>query len=123
MRKIYSCLVLCTLSCSLMVGGSSKNSDSVSNNVSEKISSLNTTKLPEENGNVEYVVNEDGTYTCNGTIYKYKLVLNHKNKAATGVGTFVILTNDTTLTYKDIFHVMISSSPVDVSDFVLLGIH
>lgn len=122
MRKIYGYLVLCTLFCVLIVGCGSKNSDSVSNNVSEKVCSLNTSKLPEEKGDIEYVVNEDGTYTCNGSIYKYKLVLNHENKAATGVGTFVILTNDNSLTYKDIFHVLISSSPVDVSDFVLLGI-
>ena len=69
---------------------------------------------------VEYSENTDGTYTCRGKIYKYKVEVSGiegENEA-----TFIVLTNDKDIKFETISKSLISSMP-DTSEpqFVILG--
>ncbi len=114
-------LLLSTLLCCLVMGCGTKNSGPVSdNNPTETSSAISKS----ENMGVEYVMNGDGTYTCKGTIYKYKLELTGKGNGSTKMSSFIVLTNNKDLTFNQTFNSMISSkAELGSPYFVVLGMN
>lgn len=70
--------------------------------------------------NVEYTTNDDGTYTYKGDIYKYKSEVS--GIEGESPVTFVVLTNDTEISFKDISYSLKKAElSTGVLEFVLLG--
>lgn len=51
---------------------------------------------------VEYSENEDGTWTCNGRTYQYKIELTGREKNAARDGYYIVLTNNPAVTYDEV---------------------
>ena len=93
------------LKCVLIGSGCSKLSPE---NTEEDTSGVSEDLLPEPNWRT-YSRNADGTYTCQGSVYRYRLLLTgvYRNGA---VGSHkLILTNNKNLTYDAITEAMFSS--------------
>lgn len=64
----------------------------------------------------------DGQYVSNGKSYKYKLTLTGKDQTAVKESTFVVLTNDKNVTWKQVHWSLISSNSNDwLEDTVIIG--
>lgn len=75
-----------------------------------------------ENLEQSYTVNEDGTFTCEGIVYNYKLTLTGKEEGAVETSKYVVLTNNKNLSFDNVFRSLISSKlETGEPEFVLLG--
>ena len=75
-----------------------------------------------ENLEQSYTVNEDGTFTCEGIVYNYKLTLTGKEEGADETSKYVVLTNNKNLSFDNVFRSLISSKlETGEPEFVLLG--
>ena len=81
----------------------------------------NEIKSSYEKLDVEYTVNDDSTYTCRGNIYKYKMEISGMD--GDSQVTFVVLTNNADIKFKDVSNSLIKaeSSIGENPDFVILG--
>lgn len=93
------------------------------NQPDEELQNDNKETLPSEasDSTIKYTENKDGTYTCDGIVYKYKLVLSGTDTSSKKEATCIVLTNDETLTFEEVFKSLISSD-VEVGEprFVFL---
>lgn len=82
--------------------------------------SLNETQTDFEELDVDYIVNDNGTYTYKDINYNYKIeVLGVEGEKQV---TFVILTNDKTISFDDVTYSLKKSEvSIDVPQFVVLG--
>ncbi|MBD5521357.1 MAG: hypothetical protein HDR03_09095 [Lachnospiraceae bacterium] len=69
---------------------------------------------------VDYTINDDGTYTCDDNIYKYKLeVSGIEGKSQV---TFIVLTNDTETSFEDVsYSLKKAQMSTGIPEFVILG--
>ena len=72
--------------------------------------------------NTNYTQTDDGTWQCNGTIYKYYLELNGKWPETNKTGSAVILSNTKKVDFDDITNYLLSSQqdPLNSSDWILI---
>lgn len=83
-----------------------------------------TSENTTENMGVAYTVSSDGTYTCDGVVYQYKLELTGKDRTAVTEATYMVLTNNKDLTFNKVSDALISSTAkVGEPEFVVLGIN
>jgi len=69
---------------------------------------------------VDYTTNDDGTYTCRDNIYKYKIEVSSMEGEAQI--TFIVLTNDTEISFEDISYSLKSAKiSTEVPEFIILG--
>lgn len=75
----------------------------------------------------EYTENEDGTYTCRGGVYQYKIaVTGGRSRGAVEDSTFVVLTNDKDISFDTVFGGLISNecTPLkrgEYPEYIILG--
>lgn len=50
----------------------------------------------------EYFQNEDGTWSCKGAVYKYRITLSGRDRNAEADGRFVVLTDKPDITYEEV---------------------
>lgn len=75
-----------------------------------------------ENMGKVYTVNEDGTYTCEGKNYDFKIAVTGRDPSAVCDTRYIVLTDDKGITYEDIWWSMFGSSMDGVFSYtVLLG--
>ena len=104
MRRISKVFFLCILFCGLTIGCNQKQSgEKLQNNKKETIQS------DASDSTQKYIENKDGTYTCDGIVYKYKLILTGTDTSSEKEAKCIVLTNDETLTFEDVFKSLISS--------------
>lgn len=111
-KKITSLLILVCLTLSLFVGCDSSTANEIPS-TTEIESRLNAF-------DVEYSENKDGTYTCRGNSFKYKIEVSgiEGNKEA----TFLILTNNKDISFETVSKSLSSSEAnTKVPEFVILG--
>lgn len=63
-----------------------------------------------------YEENSDGTWSANGITYQHKVVLTGKMANAINTTTYVVLTNNSKLTFEDVEKSFISSNSADQLD-------
>ncbi|MCH5344602.1 MAG: hypothetical protein J1E64_11230 [Acetatifactor sp.] len=69
---------------------------------------------------VDYTTNDDGTYTCRGNIYKYKIDVS--GIEGDSQVTFIVLTNDTEISFENISYSLKKAEiSTGVPEFVILG--
>lgn len=69
---------------------------------------------------VDYTLNDDGTYTCRGNNFKYKLDVSGVDGEAQV--TYIVLTNDPEISFEEVFYSMIKAEiSTGVPEFVILG--
>lgn len=121
-KKLFILIVSLSI---LLVGCASKTANQEATTSNEEVTTENQeTTLVEEPTlqalDVEYAENEDGTYTCRGYDFKYKIEV----PAVEGVkeGTFVILTNNKDISYETVSgSLKDSNSTTGEPEFVILG--
>ena len=62
---------------------------------------------------VNYSQSSDGTWTCEGYDYKYRVVLTGRDANAKADGRYVVLTNDAGITYDEVSWSLLSSNSYD----------
>lgn len=69
---------------------------------------------------VDYTTNDNGTYTCEGEIYKYKMEVSGIDGESRV--TFIVLTNDTEIGFEEVAY-SLKKAEMDTGtpDFVILG--
>lgn len=73
------------------------------------------------NRGIEYSSNKDGTYTCQGRTFLYKIVVKGKSQDAVKSMSYTVLTNNENLTYDDVISYYLSSqSKIGYPDFIVL---
>lgn len=76
-----------------------------------------------ENMGKVYTVNEDGTYTCEGKNYDYKIAVTGRDATAVCDSRYIVLTDDKDITYEDIWWSMFGSGMDGVFSYtVLIGV-
>ena len=69
---------------------------------------------------VDYTMNDDGTYTYNDNIYKYKIEVS--GIEGESQVTFIILTNDTETSFEDVAYSLRKAEMITgIPEFVILG--
>ena len=69
---------------------------------------------------VDYTTNDDGTYTYNDNIYKYKIEVS--GIEGESQVTFIILTNDTETSFEDVsYSLKKAEMSTGIPEFVILG--
>lgn len=72
----------------------------------------------------KYTVNEDGTYTCRGYNFKYKMTVSGQEGEA--YTTFTILTNDPETTFEEVRYSLISNescaTPPEGPKFIIVSL-
>lgn len=69
---------------------------------------------------VDYTTNDDGTYTCRGNVFKYKMEVSGIDGESQV--TFIVLTNDTETRFEDVRYSMIKAEmSTGVPEFIILG--
>ena len=69
---------------------------------------------------VDYTTNKDGTYTCWGYNFKYKIEVS--GIEGESPVTFVVLTNDTETRFEDVRYSMIRADIIPgIPEFIILG--
>lgn len=69
---------------------------------------------------VDYTVNDDGTYTCRGNIYKYKIEVSGIDGESQI--TYVVLTNNTETSFEDVaYSLRKAEMSTGIPEFVILG--
>ncbi len=109
------------LKCIIVGSGFSKLSPE---NTEEDTLGVSEDLLPEPNWKT-YTTNADGTYTCEGIVYQYRLLLTGVYRIDACGGRMLVLSNNKDLTYDDIHTKMLSSgSPEETllpSECVIVG--
>lgn len=73
-----------------------------------------------KNFDVEYTINDDGTYTCSDHTYKHKVEVSGIEGELPV--TFVVLTNNTDLTFEEVsYSLKRADITTDVPEFIILG--
>ena len=73
-----------------------------------------------KNFDVEYTINDDGTYTCSDQTYEHKVEVSGIEGELPV--TFVVLTNNTDLTFEEVsYSLKRADITADVPEFVILG--
>ena len=73
-----------------------------------------------KNFDVEYTINDDGTYTCSDQTYEHKVEVSGIEGELPV--TFVVLTNNTYLTFEEVsYSLKRADITTDVPEFVILG--
>ena len=109
------------LKCVLVGSGCSKLSPE---NTEEDTSGVSEDLLPEPNWRT-YTTNADGTYTCEGIVYRYRLLLTGVYRNAAAGSRKLVLTNNKDLTYDAIAAAMFSSRAEEtllLSECVTVGV-
>ncbi|MBQ4282748.1 MAG: hypothetical protein IJB96_02335 [Lachnospira sp.] len=109
MKRKLSILLLITLMCALMLGCNSTGMNSVDNNES--------TEAVTKGRNTTYTINDDGTYTCLGKNFKYKLWLENVGDS---IG-YIVLSNKPDVTKEDIDKLMTSSTLNQEPEYICIG--
>lgn len=79
--------------------------------------------LSAENLGKVYTVNEDGTYTCEGKNYDYKIAVTGRDAVAVYDTRYIVLTDDKNITYEDIWWTMFGSGMDGVFSYtVIIGV-
>lgn len=69
---------------------------------------------------VDYTINDDGTYTCRGNTYKYKIEISGVDGEKQV--TYVVLTNNTKTSFEDVaYSLRKAEMSTDIPEFVILG--
>lgn len=69
---------------------------------------------------VDYTTNDDGTYTCRGNTYKYKIEVSGIDGKSQI--TYVVLTNNTETSFEDVaYSLRKAEMSTGISEFVILG--
>ncbi len=69
---------------------------------------------------VDYTTNENGTYSCRDNIYKYKIEVS--GMEGESQVTFIVLTNDTEISFEDISYSLKSAEiSTGIPEFIILG--
>lgn len=69
---------------------------------------------------VNYTTNDDGTYTCKGSIYKYRIEVSGIDGESQV--TFIVLTNDTETSFEDVtYSLRKAEMSTGIPEFVILG--
>lgn len=117
MKKRYlTALLIGAMVCGVIGGcGNSQNKVSLaSTNESPIETTVEAENNSDEDFEIEYTVNEDGTYTCEGQSYKYK------KEVIEGDMKFTVLTNDEDITFEKVFSMLISSSIGDITETIII---
>lgn len=78
------------------------------------------TETTYEELDVDYTTNDDGTYTCNDIIFKYKIEVS--GIAGESQATFIILTNDKETSFEDVSYSLIKAEHSSgIPEFIILG--
>ena len=82
--------------------------------------STNETESSYTKLSVDYTTNKDGTYTCRGYNFKYKIEVS--GIEGESQVTFVVLTNDTETRFEDVSYSLIKAEiDTGVPEFMILG--
>ena len=82
--------------------------------------STNGTEYSFEELDVDYTTNDDGTYTYEGNIYKYKIEVS--GIEGESQVTFIVLTNDTETSFEDVAYSLRKAEiSTGIPEFVILG--
>ena len=82
--------------------------------------STNETEAPYTKFSVDYTANKDGTYTCRGYNFKYKIEVS--GIEGESQVTYVILTNDTETGFEDVRYSLIKAEmSTGEPEFIILG--
>lgn len=69
---------------------------------------------------VDYITNDDGTYTCRGNTYKYKIEVSGMDGESQI--TYVVLTNNTETSFEDVaYSLRKAEMSTGIPEFVILG--
>lgn len=69
---------------------------------------------------VEYTINDNGTYTCRNNIYQYKIEVS--GIEGESQVTFIVLTNDTEISFEDVaYSLRKAEMSTEVPEFIVLG--
>lgn len=69
---------------------------------------------------IDYTTNDNGTYTYNGNIYKYKMEVS--DIVGESKVTYIVLTNDTETSFEDIaYSLKKAEMSIEIPEFVILG--
>lgn len=69
----------------------------------------------------EYTENKDGTYTCDGKIYQYKIAMTGRERGAVKDSTFVVLTNDKDVDFQTVAGSLSNNGWIEDLEFTILG--
>jgi len=107
-NKLYIVLMFGFIAVGILYGcGTSSNEDST---IGKEVSYYD----------IDYTTNDDGTYTYNNNIYKYKIEVSGIEGESRV--TFIILTNDEETSFEDISYSLIKAElNTGVPEFVILG--
>ena len=101
----------------IFAGCGSKNANTTKENRKTIAENKNMEEL-----DVEYAKNSDGTYTCDGNIYQYKMEI--VGKVGESSSTFLVLTNDKSIKFDTLYESMISDKmSSEYSNFRIIGWH
>ena len=70
---------------------------------------------------MEYTENKDGTYTCDGEVYQYKMAVTGIERGAVKGATFVILTNDKDVSFETVAGSLSNNGWIEDLEFTILG--
>lgn len=116
--KKYINLILVTIIAVTLLSGCATTTQSEK---SAKTEIDNETNKDIDYFDVDYTTNEDGTYTCRGNIYKYKIEV-YKNEGDVDGALFAILTNDKNTTFDEVENSLISATmDTGVPKFIIIG--
>ena len=80
----------------------------------------NGTEFSFEELDVDYTANDDGTYTHEGNIYKYKIEVS--GIEGESQVTFIVLTNNTEIGFEDVTYSLKKAEiSTGIPEFVILG--
>ena len=83
-------------------------------------SSANRMESSFEELDVDYITNDNGTYTYEGNIYEYKIEVS--GIEGESQVTFIILTNDTETSFEDVaYSLRKAEMRTGIPEFVILG--
>ena len=117
MKKQINIILVTGILLGVMLMGCNSDSSAV-----DSTEGSNEGLVESENLEQSYTVNEDGTFTCEGIVYDYKLTLTGKEEGADKTSRYVVLTNNKNLSFDDVFRSLISSKlETGEPEFVLLG--
>ncbi|MBN2899067.1 MAG: DUF4825 domain-containing protein [Clostridia bacterium] len=100
----------------MLAGQSVKNMAKTPCGLQELMKILNLSDGYIGNRIVKYSRSSDGTWSCEGYDYQYRLVLTGRDPNASSDGRYVVLTNDANLTYDKVSWSILSSNSKDWLD-------
>ncbi len=122
MKKELVCCIL-LLFVAVLFGGCGASADASELSDKEMAAAVNPyASTYAEMSSGKYTVNEDGTYTCRGYNFKYKITVSGQEGEA--YTTFIVLTNNLEISFEEVRYRMISNEMFfDEPEFVVVSFY